>query len=313
MAFRVTTATQLAQAQWNIQQSKSRLDTATQQAATEQRITLPSDDPSGTANLLTIQRQLAQNSQYARNATDGTAWLTSVDGALTSVTTLLTQLRNLTVQAGGGTGSQASQSAIAAQMQAVKSQLISLADTQYLGRNVFAGGTDESTAFAIDDTTTPPTYTFTGGSGDGTGPAPAVERRIGAGTVVRVDADGGQVFGSDADGSESMFHMIDEITAQITDPATSGDGVTGFLSQIDGFLGTIQGIHSTVGTNMQQVQQAQQALQSDATTLGAQQSSIRDLDPADAILRSQTAQTAYQVALAVTAQSIQPTLMDYLR
>jgi flagellar hook-associated protein 3 FlgL len=308
MAFRVTTTTRLAQAQVNIQHSKALLDAADQKATTQHRITVPSDDPSGTANLLDIQRQLAQDAQYVRNANDGTAWLSSVDSTLTSVSGQLTQLRDLTVQAGSGTNSAASMTAIGAQMQSIKDHLVDLAETKYLGRTIFAGGTNGPSAFTIDTTTTPPTYTYTGGS-----PAPAVLRRVSPDSTVRVDADGGQVFGTDAAGGQSMFQMIDQITAQITDPATAGASVSGFLSQIDGFIATIQGIHSTVGANMQRIQQNSAGLQTDMTTLTGLESSIRDIDPAQAILQVQTMQTAYQVALSVTAQSIQPTLMDYLR
>lgn len=306
MAFRITMQTQLAQAQRNVQGSKALLNAAEQQAATQRRLTVPSDDPTGTAGLLAIGRELAQNAQYSRNVEDGQAWLSTVDSTLTTVTDQLTQLRNLAVQAGSGTNSAASRQAIATQMQAIKSNLLALANTQYLGRNVFAGGTDAATAFSVDTTTTPPTYTYNGAAPGAA--APSVERRISPDTTVRVDADGGQVFG---EGAGSVFALIDSITSHISGPAPSNETAT-YLAAIDGFEATIGGIHSTVGSDMQQIQQAGTALQTARTNLVGQQSAIQDADPAEAILQVQTASTAYQVALAVTAKAIQPTLMDYL-
>lgn len=307
MTLRITAMTQLAQAQQNIQASESRLAAAEQVATTQQKLTVPSDDPAGTANLLSVNAQLAQNAQYVQNADDGEAWLTTVDGALTSVTGELTQLRNLAVQAGSGTNSSSSLQAIASQMQAIKSDLLDLANTQYLGRNVFAGGTNTATAFTEDDTTTPPTYTYNGAApGD---PAPPVERRVGPTTTVQVDADGGQVFG---EGSGSVFALIDQMTTNLTSASPDTD-MSADLSQIDQFESTIGGIHSTVGTNMQQIQQAQTSLQAQATNLSGQQSSLQDADPASAILQVQTASLAYQLALEVTAKAVQTTIMNYLQ
>lgn len=295
MSFRVTNVTQLAQAQRNLQASKARLNELNNEAASGLKLTVPSDDPSGTANLLAVQRQIAQNAQYSRNASDGSAWLSSVDSTLTSVTQGLTQLRDLTIQASNGTNNAQSESAISAQMQTLKQHLLSLANTQYLGRNIFAAGSDNGAAFNSTN------YDFQGGT-----PAPAVLRRVGADTTVRVDADGGAVFGS---GSSSMFALIDSITTTMA----AGGNPSSALTAIDGFASTIQGIHATVGANQQQLQQASSSLQTEATSLTSQQSNISEADPADVILQLQTQQVAYQTALAVTAKSIQPTLMDYLQ
>ncbi|WP_222123005.1 hypothetical protein, partial [Staphylococcus epidermidis] len=77
--------------------------------------------------------------------------------------------------------------------------LVSVANSKHLGRNIFAGNSDADAAFtpgtARDpanpaDPGTPPVF-------QGTGISP-VERRISATQTVRVDADGEAIFGSDA-------------------------------------------------------------------------------------------------------------------
>ncbi|MDQ1582091.1 MAG: flagellar hook-associated protein 3 FlgL [Microbacteriaceae bacterium] len=294
MSFRVTNETQLAAAQRNLQASQQKLYQLDAQASTGLRITVPSDDPTGTSSLLKVQQQLAQNTQYQRNAQDGTGWLTTTSTTLSSVNTALTQLRDLTLQAANtGTSSPSSQSAISDQMQAIKQSLLSLANTQYLGRNIFAGTSDASSAYNPD-------YSFNGTAGA------TVQRRVGPSTTVQVDTDGSSVFGS---GSSSVFALIDTITSDIA----SGNNVASQLTSIDAFMSSVQGAEATVGAAQNQLQTASSTLTSSATSLQASQSNLKDVDTSQVILEMQTQQVAYQTALAVTAHSLQSTLMDYLK
>ncbi len=294
MSFRVTNSMQLAAAQQNIQSSAARLYQLDQEASTGIAISKPSDDPAGTAQLLQIQQTLARNTQYQRNAADGTAWLSTAGGALSSANTALTQLRDLVVQAANtATASPTSQQAAAQQMQAIKQTLLSLANTQYQGRSVFAGTSDASAAFTAS-------YAFTGTAGS------SVQRRVGTDSTVRVDVDGSSVFGS---GGSSIFSLIDSLSAAVT----SGGNVGSQLGAIDTYLTNVQNAESTVGTAQNQMTAATTALTNQSTQLQASQTGLQDVDSAQVILEMQTQQVAYQTALAVTAKSIQPTLMDYLK
>lgn len=294
MSFRVTETTQLASAQRNLQLSGQKLAQLDQEAASGLAITRPSDDPAGTASLLQLQQQLAQNAQYQRNASDGSAWLSAAGSALSSANDVVTKIRDLTVQAANtATATPTSQAAIATQLQSLKQSLMSLANTQNQGRSVFAGTSDAGAAFAPD-------YSFTGT------PGAAVQRRVGADATVRVDVDGSAVFGS---GSSSLFALVDTISSAVT----GGGNVSSQLTTIDSFLSAIQGAEATVGSNQNQLTAMTSTLSSQSTALQASQSGIQNVDSASAILQMQTQQLAYQTALAVTAKSIQPTLMDYLR
>ena len=294
MSFRVTSETQLAAAQRNLQLSAQKLSDLDAEAATGVAISKPSDDPAGTAKLLQLQQKLAQNAQFTRNADDGGGWLTTAGSTLSSVNDVLTKLRDLTVQAANtGTATPTSQAATATQMEALKQTLLSLANTQYQGRSVFAGTSDAGAAFNPD-------YSFNGAAGS------AVQRRVGTDTTIRVDVDGAAVFGT---GSGSVFALVDTISSAITSGANAG----GQLAAIDAFLAKIQGAEAAVGSSQNRMSAATETLTAQSTTLQASQSGIKNTDSAQVILEMQTQQLVYQTALAVTAKSIQPTLMDYLR
>ncbi|MEY9952178.1 flagellar hook-associated protein FlgL [Leifsonia sp. EB34] len=294
MSFRITESTQLASAQRNIQLSAQRLNQLDEQVASGLAISKPSDDPAGAATLLDLQRQLAQNTQYQRNAGDGAAWLATAGTALSSMNDTLNQVRDLTVQAANtATQNPASRTAIATQLQSLKQTLLTLANTQYQGRSVFAGTSDSGSAFNPD-------YSFNGTAGS------SVNRRVGADSTVRVDVDGSSVLGS---GSSSVFALIDSIAGTVS----SGGNVSAQLASIDAVAANIRGAEATVGSAQNQLTGATSALTTQATTLQTAQNGIQNVDAAHAILEMQTQQVAYQTALAVTAKSIQPTLMDYLR
>jgi flagellar hook-associated protein 3 FlgL len=158
--------------------------------------------------------------------------------------------------------------------------------------NIFAGTSDASTAFNSD-------YSYNGT------PGASVQRRVGPDTTIPVSADGSAVFGT---GSSSVFALIDTITSNLS----SGTSISSQLDSINSFLTNVEGVEASVGASQQQLQQAQTALQTQATTIQSNQSSVENADPAQVILEMQTQQVAYQTALAVTAQSLQSTLMNYL-
>ncbi len=293
MNLRVTNETQLMQAQQNLQLSSQRLNQLTQEASSGIAITLPSDNPTGAAEIMQIQQELSQNTQYQTNAQNGTGWLSTIDTTMSAVNNNMTQLRDLVLQAANGTNNSTSEQSIVDQMNTIKQSLMSLANTQYLGRNVFAGTSDSSTAFNAD-------YSYNGT------PGATVDRRVGPSTTVTVSADGSQIFGT---GSNSVFSLIDTITGDIT----AGTNPSSELSSIDTFMTGMQGAQASVGAAEDQLQSATSQLTTAATSLQSSQSQVQDANPSTTILEMETQQVAYQTALQVTAKSLQPTLMEYLQ
>src|SRR5690606_11393069 len=106
--------------------------------------------------------------------------------------------------------------------------------TSYLGRNIFAGNSDAGHAFASDD------YAFAGADGS------TVERRIDSETTVRVDADGGAIFGS---AGASVFALVDSIVTDLR----AGTNIGPKLGEIDARLEVMKGHRATIGTRHAQM------------------------------------------------------------
>jgi flagellar hook-associated protein 3 FlgL len=281
-------------AQQNLQHSMSELARLQERSTTLKNISRPSDDPIGTVDSMLVRAEQMLNKQHARNISDGTGWLTTVDSALTKATALIHKVRDLTLQgANDGSMSVEAKEAIAIELEGLRDELLNTANTRYLGRSVFAGNSDAGVAFD------PTTYVHNGTAG-------TVERRIDANTMVRVDADGSAVFGS---GPTSLFGVITDIVGELR----GGTNVGPRIGDIDLHLNSLLGQHGAVGARHAQLLRAEEANLERSGSLEAQRSGIEDVDLGEVVLQLKLQEVTYQSALAVTARVLQPTLMDFLR
>lgn len=277
-------------------------------------LTRPSDDPAPTVDAMQVRADQRATAQYARNAADGDAWLTTVDSALGDVLSDLRRARDLTVRgASSGALGPSARAAIAAELRATADSLLETANTSYLGRSVFAG-TSAQAAFVRGPEGT---VTFTGREGA------EVLRRVSDTTQVRVDSAGSEVFGVDvvdADGAlardasgtpvgMSVFSLLGEIATRLE----AGEDVGGFLSDIDERLEAVLAEVGSVGARHKLVLQAQDALASREITLAGRLSAVEDVDLAETIVELQLQEVAYQAALGATSRVLQPSLLDFLR
>ena len=277
-------------------------------------LTRPSDDPAATVDAMQVRADQRATAQYARNAADGDAWLTTVDSALGDVLSDLRRARDLTVRgASSGARGPSARAAIAAELRATADSLLETANTSYLGRSVFAG-TSAQAAFVRGPEGT---VTFTGREGA------EVLRRVSDTTQVRVDSAGSEVFGVDvvdADGAlardasgtpvgMSVFSLLGEIATRLE----AGEDVGGFLSDIDERLEAVLAEVGSVGARHKLVLQAQDALASREITLAGRLSAVEDVDLAETIVELQLQEVAYQAALGATSRVLQPSLLDFLR
>ena len=295
MLNRVTNLTMTANAQRTLQTQQSRLSELQEKATTLNKITRPSDDPAATAKALETRSLLAATEQYGRNIDDGNTWLTAADSALEQATNVMHRIQDLTVLAGNGSLNQSGKDAIALELEALNKDLVSIANSKHLGRNIFAGSSDAAAAFS---SAAPPVFQGVDGS--------QVERRISATQTVRVDADGRGIFGSD---TASVFHTVGEMARTLR----AGGDITSQLAPLETSFKNIVNGRAEIGTRQAQLERAGDVNTELEATLDAQRTGIEKADLGSVIMDLKLQETNYQVALAATARVLQPTLMDFLR
>lgn len=293
MITRITSNMMAGSAQRNLQAAGVALGTLQNRASTQQQITRPSDNPVGTADALAVRAQQRATSQYGNNISDGLGWLASVDSSMSAATDVMQRVRDLTVQgANSGALSPGAREAIALELESLRPELLAQANAKYAGRPVFAGNTNAGVAFNPD-------LSFNGVAGS------TVERRIDASTTVQVDTSGSAAFGA---GATSAFALIDTIVTDLR----AGSNIGTHLAGIDSRMATMLGEQAKVGARYSQLERSKELNMEQSGSLESRRSDIEDVDLGQVILELKMQETAYQAALAVTARSLQPTLMSFL-
>jgi flagellar hook-associated protein 3 FlgL len=291
---RVTTRSTVDATLLRLQSSQSRISTLQSQLSSGKRATKASDDPSGAASALQMRSELSRYGQYARNSSDGLAWLGTVDSTMQSMLTSMNRVRTLVVQGSStGTMSATDRQALATEVAGLRQSLLGAANTTYLGRPIFGGTTSGSVAY---DST-----------GAYVGDQNVVTRAVGDNQTVRVDLTGPEAFSA---GGTDMFSLLGKIQ---TDLLSNTAGLSGDLTSLDGVMNQMRTGLADVGARYARIETLTNDAQSRTVNLTSSLSQVEDSDMAQTATELSIAQAAYTAALQSTAKVIQPSLMDYLR
>ncbi|MFI5932665.1 flagellar hook-associated protein FlgL [Actinoplanes sp. NPDC051494] len=295
MAGRVTESSIHTRVLQNLQRNIQKGEKIQQQLSSGKQINRPSDSPNGTLQSMQLRGETRANNQYVRSSGDGLGWLSTLDGTLSSSSTILQKARTLTVQGlNAGAGSTDSRAALSAEIDQIRSTMIGYANTTYLDRPVFGGTTTGTTAFSAD--------------GEFVGNTDPVNRTVGPNSQVRVDASGTAAFG---EGDASVFKVLDDISKALT--ANDMDAVAKGLEKLDTASNNVKNALSDVGARYNRITQMKQSAEDRLLDVTAQLSDVEDIDLPKTIMDMQLQQTSYQAALAASAKVIQPSLIDFLR
>lgn len=109
------------------------------QASSQKKVNRPSDDPVGMTRILSYRNNLGALDQYKTNNDMAKGWLNLADGTLVQVNTVITRLKELAEQGSTGTVSADNRQQIAAEARQLFKQLVSMANTKFDGKAIFAG------------------------------------------------------------------------------------------------------------------------------------------------------------------------------
>jgi flagellar hook-associated protein 3 FlgL len=107
--------------------------------STGKSLNVPSDDPQQIAQDIAVRNDNAVTTQVGKNLTDLSNQLTTVDGALSSLTSIMQSARALTIQGASSTLNSSELQDMATQVGQMFQEAVGLANTQYAGKYVFSG------------------------------------------------------------------------------------------------------------------------------------------------------------------------------
>lgn len=297
--MRITQSMMTSSMMSGLQGNYRRLDKYQEQMMTQRRINRPSDDPVGVASALQYRGQITATTQFEQNAEDADSWLKYGDTVMTEVTQIVQKLSELAVQGGTDTVPKDARENIAAEVDQLYQQLVSLGNSQFKGKYIFNGERTDEKPFPEDPTQT--AYALDGGE---------VRYQVGAGITVSVNTLGEQVFGAYGDTS-GIFAVVDNLKKALLADDTAG---------IQSAIPSLQKNLETTITAQAEMGGKQNRLEFTLSRLGDLnlnymdlQSKVEDADISKVIIDLKTSESIYQASLDTMARIIRPSLMDFLR
>src|SRR5713226_3011463 len=258
----------------------------------------PSDNPTAAALLVENNDQATFNNGYLRSLNSVQGQFSTADSTLSSVVTALQRAISLGVEGANGTLSDSDRAAVATELQGIQSQLVSLANTSYQGRYVFAGTNTNTPPFVVDNTVASGVR-YAGNTG-------VNQVSIGSGYKLAVNLPGSQLFS--AAGNDVFLAINTLIQALQTntsiDTAVSGVGAAySYLSAQRVFYGNA----------LNQTQSQTTYLNTAKLQISQQENTLGGVDLAAAATNLAKSQTDTQATLAAISKFSQNNLFDYLK
>ncbi|NBJ92561.1 flagellin N-terminal helical domain-containing protein [Parablautia muri] len=137
---------------YNINNNKLLEDKLSTMMSTHKKITRPSDDPVIAIRALRLRTSVAELTQYyEKNAPDAESWLEVTEGALKTVTDVLTEMSKQANKAANKDLEPSELEIIIGQLKALRDEVYSTGNTDYAGRYIFTGYRTDTTLSFEDD------------------------------------------------------------------------------------------------------------------------------------------------------------------
>jgi flagellar hook-associated protein 3 FlgL len=283
----------------DMQQSQAAVNTALQEVATGKRVTVPSDDPAASANMVQNTIETANVDQYTQNVSTMLSMVQTADSSLGSVVTSLTQAVSLGTEGANGTINGSNLQAIATQVQGILQSVVAQANTSYQGTYLF-GGTETTTAPYTASSSSSSGYAYNGND--------AVNSvAVGDDMNVQVNLPGSQIFSNSS--GDVLGSLSSLVTALQSGNATTIGNVT---TAVSAALSNVSEQRVFYGNAESQLNSQETYLQQETVNLTSQQTSLVDIDEAQAATDLSQAETANNAAEAAAAKVLPDTLLNYL-
>ena len=289
--------------------TQDRLSKTQTQLSTTKQINKPSDAPDQAATITRLKSAIDRQNSYVSTINSVKDKLSQQETAANNATDVLTRLKELTVQAANDTYSAVDRKSIDLEVQQLRDQLLSLANTQDVNGNfIFSGSRVGKQAFATDGNGK---LVYQGDqtvSATSVGDQSAVDiNRSGTNPfdkIVRVDANNKKT-------AVGFFEVIADLSA-----ALQANDVVGIKNAV-GEVGTLQqGLSdslASIGAATNKIDNQASLAEENVLRMKATLSQVEDTDYTQAITNMNKDMLALQAAQSSFAKISQLNLFDYIK
>lgn len=260
------------------------------QASTGLRIRTVSDDPAAATQIMRMESEVRDFTQFRANGTDATTRLSTEDAVLTSARDLLAQARSMAISAAGKAPADPERQAMANAIAQLRQELVSYGNTRIGGEYIFGGAYTTNPPFQADGT------------------------YLGDDTVRQIEIDRGVLIPLNHSGNELFSNAMQGLTDLEAQLRTGSQAsVETAVTDLESAESQMILDQSETGNRLQQISSTGDDLAKRMASLLDQRDGLRNVDPAEASIQVVTAQSALERAYAAIGKVLSTNLLDYLK
>jgi flagellar hook-associated protein 3 FlgL len=271
-----------------------------QQLATGKVLNQPSDNPAAVTQVLALSGQASQLMSWQTNADTASSWLGTANETANSALESMQSAQSLLLQSlNQGAQDPTTYKALGDQLQGVVNNLLSLSNTQYEGRPIFAG-----------TSASPQAYDAAGNYlGNGDTPTVVTGPGSGAGQTVGLSVPGTTMFGV---GASNVFATLTAAVTALSSGVPTSANLSAALSALTTNISTAQQASAVLGDASQEVASTSSALTTQVASVQSDQADLEDVNIATVTTQLDSEMVNYQAALWAASQAVPETLVKFV-
>ena len=304
MSIRTASTTQQRQTLLDLERTQERLNLNQARIASGKRITRPGDDPTAAALILDFGTSIDANTQFLKQADSALSFLKSSEDTVTTTINDVSRLQELAQQGLSSINGVSGRAAMAQEVDALRTNLLALANTREQGKYLFAGTQTQTVPF-VDSAPPAGPITYAGDAG-------SISIDVTTSTSVATNVPGSTVFfGAGGQGSATdLFKAVTDLrdglstnnTAQIQ---TASDNLKTIMDNLNQ-------VQSDLGGRQSGLLDLKDTLSNFNVTLQGLQGTQQDTNYAETATQFSSDQTVQSATLSTLAKASKTNLFDYL-
>ena len=256
----------------------------------------PSENPSKADLISRLESGKERQAVYSKNVDAAQTRLTSEEAVLTSMTQIMQRITELTVQGGNDTLAAEDRAVIAAEVKALRDELLNLANTQDISGNyIFSGNKVQAPAFVENSSGV---VTYNGDYG---------RLQINVSDVRRLSINtiGPELF------STADFAALDDLVTKLT--GDNGSGIRSSISKVEAISNKLTVSYGTMASRVAAIESQRTIIEDTELRIDELLLTEDDLDYATAVTELTQESVALQALQASFAKLSQLTLFNFIR